>query len=345
MNKQKGKSVTHWIRTLGFILFTCSGLVSRVVLAAPVSAEAAAAFSREMQQRHGFDPKALVATLSHANRLDSVLAAMVKPAEKKPWHAYRPIFMTRERIDAGVEFWTKNEAALMHAEATYGVPASIIVAIVGVETFYGRNTGNYRVLDALATLAFHFPPRAPFFRAELENFLLLTRDEGVSPTSPTGSYAGAMGLPQFMPSSFRNFAVDFDQDGKRDIWRDSQDVIGSVANYLAKHGWEAGRPIVAQAATRPANASQASDGVELVKTLADYRASGSTPVDPFDENLKAVLLGFEDPDGMEYWFGFQNFHAITRYNRSPKYALAVAQLAEAVEKARAQRPARQANAR
>ena len=311
---------------------------------APVDASAAAAFSEEMRIRHGFDPGQLSATFKATTRLDSVLAAMVKPAEKKPWHAYRPIFMTPERISAGAAFWDQHKAALAKAETEFGVPASIVVAIIGVETYYGRNAGSYRVLDALATLAFHFPPRAPFFRAELENFLLLARDEGMQPEVPKGSYAGAMGLPQFMPSSFRNFAVDFDKDGKRNIWTDPIDAIGSVANYLARHGWQRDQPVVVAAATREANAAQASEGVDLVKTVAEYRAAGVQPLDDVDSNLKAVLLGFEDSDSMEYWLGFRNFYAITRYNRSPKYALAVAQLAEAVAQKRRLRADRQARA-
>ena len=316
----------------------------RAAWAAPVDAKAAAAFSEEMQARHGFDPNRLAATFKSTTRLDSVLAAMVKPAEKKPWHAYRPIFMTSERISAGTAFWDQHEAALAKAETEYGVPAAVIVAIIGVETFYGRNAGSYRVLDALATLAFHFPPRAPFFRSELENFLLLTRDEGMQPEAPKGSYAGAMGLPQFMPSSFRNFAVDFDQDGKRNIWTDPVDAIGSVGNYLAKHGWQRDQPVVVAAATREANSAQASQGVELVKTVGEYRAAGVQPLDDVDPGLKAVLLGFEDIDSTEYWFGFRNFYAITRYNRSPKYALAVAQLADAVAQKRRLRADRQARA-
>ena len=339
----KKTPLNGWIS--GFILLV-SLLAARpaTVLAASIDAQAAAAFSEQMQQRYGFNAASLKSTLGSATRLDSVLAAMVKPAEKKPWHAYRPIFMTPERIEAGVAFWDQHEAALTRAESEYGVPASIIVAIIGVETFYGRNAGNYRVLDALATLAFHFPPRAPFFRSELENFLLLTRDEQIEPGAPKGSYAGAMGLPQFMPSSFRNFAVDFDKDGKRNIWTDPDDAIGSVGNYLARHGWQRAQPIVAQAATRPANANQASEGVELVKPVGEYRAAGVQPLDDIDATLPAVLLAFEDVDSMEYWFGFRNFHAITRYNRSPKYALAVAQLAEAVAQRRRLRVDRQARA-
>jgi len=268
-----------------------------------------------------------------------VLAAISRPAEYKPWHAYRPIFLTRDRINGGVTFWREHAAVLADAAKVSGVPAEIIVAIIGVETSYGRNTGSYRVLDALATLAFHYPKRAPFFRSELENFLLLTREENMDPMQPTGSYAGAMGLPQFMPSSFRNYAVDFDADGRRDIWRNPRDAIGSVGNYLKRHGWQAGEVIATPAAQSAANAVQISDTIELKHTLAEYAALGVRPLEalgPQAEAAPAVLLAYESSaSATEYWLGLRNFYAITRYNRSPKYALAVVQLADAIARAHA----------
>ena len=300
---------------------------------------AVAEFSAQMQTKHGFNAEAISKTLGRVERRDLILTTIAKPAEHKPWHVYRPIFLTAERINAGAAFWTEHAAALAAAEKTYGVPASIIVAIIGVETFYGRHTGSFGVLEALGTLAFHYPPRAPFFRAELENFLLLARDENLDALVPKGSYAGAMGLPQFMPSSFRAYAVDFDGDGHRDIWRNPLDAIGSVGNYLARHGWERGAPIAVPVMGSPGNQAQASDKVDLQRTVAQYRAQGVRAVDPVDERLMAVLLSYENRDGAEYWLGFKNFYAITRYNRSPKYALAVTQLAEAVDKARRQRAA------
>ncbi len=303
--------------------------------ALPASAEgldpaAIAAFSQQMSARYGFNAKSLTATLAQAQRRDTILTTIAKPAEHKPWYVYRPIFMTAERIDAGVRFWTDHAAVLARAEQEYGVPASIIVAIIGVETFYGRNTGNFRVIEALGTLAFHYPPRATFFRAELENFFLLARDENLDALTPTGSYAGAMGLPQFMPSSFRNFAVDFDHDGHRDIWRNTDDAIGSVANYLKKHGWVARQAIVMPVMPGTANAALASDKLELKRTAAQFMAAGVRTFDPVDPELPAVLIAYESKEGAEYWLGFKNFYAITRYNRSPKYALAVAQLADAM---------------
>ena len=303
--------------------------------ALPASAEgldpaAIAAFSQQMSTRYGFNAESLTATLAQAQRRDTILTTIAKPAEHKPWYVYRPIFMTAERIDAGVRFWTEHAAVLARAEQEYGVPASIIVAIIGVETFYGRNTGNFRVIEALGTLAFHYPPRATFFRSELENFFLLARDENLDALTPTGSYAGAMGLPQFMPSSFRNFAVDFDRDGHRDIWRNPDDAIGSVANYLKKHGWVARQAIVMPVMPGTANAALASDKLELKRTAAQFLAAGVRTFDPVDPELPAVLIAYESKEGSEYWLGFKNFYAITRYNRSPKYALAVAQLADAM---------------
>lgn len=303
--------------------------------ALPASAEgldpaAIAAFSQQMSARYGFNAESLTATLAQAQRRDTILTTIAKPAEHKPWYVYRPIFMTAERIDAGARFWTDHAAVLARAEQEYGVPASIIVAIIGVETFYGRNTGNFRVIEALGTLAFHYPPRATFFRAELENFFLLARDENLDALTPTGSYAGAMGLPQFMPSSFRNFAVDFDHDGHRDIWRNTDDAIGSVANYLKKHGWVARQAIVMPVMPGTANAALASDKLELKRTAAQFMAAGVRTFAPVDPELPAVLIAYESKEGAEYWLGFKNFYAITRYNRSPKYALAVAQLADAM---------------
>lgn len=291
-------------------------------------------FVAEMAKEHAFEPGALRGLLGRANRLDSVLAAISKPAEYKPWHAYRPIFITDQRIQGGTRFWASHADALASASLQSGVPPEIIVSIIGVETAYGHHAGNYKVLDSLATLAFHYPPRAPFFRGELRNFLLLAREEGVDPTTLKGSYAGAMGIPQFMPSSFRAYAVDFDGDGKRDIWTSPRDAIGSVANYLKVHGWEAGKPIAYRALESAGNAPAVSQTVELKQTLAQLAALGVKPNLAATPEAPAVLLAYEQPQGNEYWLGFQNFYAITRYNRSPKYALAVFQLAEEIRRVR-----------
>jgi len=308
------------------------------IMAAGLDPTEVARFAEEMRQ-HDFDPAELSILLARAQRLDSVIAAISKPAEYKPWHTYRPIFVTPRRIEDGRLFWERNASVLEAASASSGVPPEIIVSIIGVETGYGANAGSYRVVDALGTLAFHYPPRAPFFRKELGEFLLLAREEVADPMSLKGSYAGAMGIPQFMPSSFRAYAVDFDGDGKRDIWHSSHDAIGSVANYLKVHGWQAGKPIAFRALDSASNAHEASQGVDLMHTLAEFASRGVRPDGAADPDARAVLLAYEGAAANEFWLGLQNFYSITRYNRSPKYALAVFQLAEEIRAARVARTA------
>ncbi len=205
-------------------------------------------FILEMSQKHGFDPQSLSRTLEQAEIKQSILDAISRPAEKTlTWTEYRNIFIKPNRIEGGVNFWKENEADLNRAYQQYGVPPEIITAIIGVETLYGKRTGGYRVLDALTTLGFYYPPRSEFFRKELLQFLLLTREENIDPAEPTGSYAGAMGKPQFIPSSYRHYAIDFDDDGKRDIWNNNTDVIGSVASYFSRHGWRRDQPVTVPA--------------------------------------------------------------------------------------------------
>ncbi|MBI5617717.1 MAG: lytic murein transglycosylase B [Gammaproteobacteria bacterium] len=326
-------------RTLTFLVAILACLAAGTAAAQGLDDVLVEKFVQRMATKHDYDAAALRVLFAQANRQDAVLKAISKPAEYKPWSEYRPIFLTPERIQAGVAFWRGQSAALERATQTYGVPAEIIVAIIGVETFYGRNTGSYRVLDALSTLAFNYPPRATFFTDELENFLLLARDEGVDPRTPTGSYAGAMGFPQFMPSSFRRFAVDFDADGHRNIWTDREDAIGSVANYLKEHGWEANRPVVLPAVASPAAEKLAADVEVPKRLLTEYVSSGVKPAAVVsDASVPAMLLALDAEDGNEYWFGFRNFYAITRYNHSPKYAMAVTQLAQAIKLARGSDP-------
>ena len=290
------------------------------------------AFIDKMVKEHQFDAAEISSLLNQAKKQQSIIDAMSRPAEKRlNWGQYRKIFITDKRIKGGMTFWKENQAILEQAEKTYGVPAQIITAIVGVETYYGRITGKYSVLDSLYTLGFHYPPRAKFFRSELEEFLQLAREEGVSPTEPLGSYAGAMGRPQFISSSFRAYAVDFDKDGKRDIWENNADVIGSVANYFKRHDWKAGEP-VAQLVT---GAKKGFD--EEIK--AGYKPSldvnalidkGIILGSSLDKDAKVALLEMESDDGNEYWVASPNFYAITRYNHSPLYAMAVFQLSEAI---------------
>lgn len=289
-----------------------------------------AEFVGEMTRDYGFAGEQLVSMFAEVERKQAILDAISRPAEKvKQWKDYRPIFITDARINKGVEFWKQHEATLARAEAEYGVSAQVIVAIIGVETSYGGNTGSYRVMDALSTLAFDYPPRAPFFRKELREFLLLTREEQVEPLSLKGSYAGAMGLPQFMPSSFRAYAVDFDGDGHINIWTNPVDAIGSVASYFKRHGWQPGQPVVSAATVKGAQVEQGlTVGLDPVKNAAELRALGWTSVDPLADELPVTAFRLEGAEGAEHWLGLPNFFVITRYNRSVMYAMAVNQLAE-----------------
>ncbi|MCL6689413.1 lytic murein transglycosylase B [Pseudomonas sp. R3.Fl] len=295
-----------------------------------------AQFVGEMTRDYGFADEQLLSLFQDVERKQSILDAISRPAERvKPWKDYRPIFLTDARIKRGVEFWNQNAEALARAEKDYGVPAQYIVAIIGVETFFGRNTGNYRVMDALSTLAFDYPPRADFFRKELKQFLLLAREQQVDPLGLNGSYAGAMGLPQFMPSSFRAYAVDFDGDGHINIWTDPTDAIGSVASYFKQHGWQAGEPVVSQAELSMDSAQDAiTQGLEPQMNLGQLRAAGWRTHDVLRDDLKVTAIRFEGADGPEYWVGLPNFYVITRYNRSAMYAMAVHQLAGEIVRAR-----------
>lgn len=299
----------------------------------------APAFIDEMVQQHGFTAAEVKQLLSKAQKRQPILDAIARPAEKsKTWKEYRPIFIVPMRVTNGVAFWHEHRAALELAEKEYGVPAEIIVSIIGVETNYGRNMGSWYVMDALSTLAFDYPPRAPFFRSELVNYLILTREQKHDPLEFKGSYAGAMGYGQFMPSSYRNYAVDFSGDGFTDIWNNPTDAIGSVANYFKKHGWQTGKAVVV-----PAKLSQARNQVlaneafnQVVQpgvTINDWKKSGVVPVTKVDGKIPAIAIEFDGAKGLEYWFGLQNFYTITRYNRSPMYAMAVYDLSVEIKNA------------
>ena len=294
----------------------------------------AGAFVREMSQRYGYPREELEQVLAEAEVLPAVVEAISRPAEAKPWYDYRRIFLTPERIEGGVAFWRENRASLEKASGLYGVPPEVIIAIIGVETRYGRNTGSYRVVDSLGTLAFGYPKRAEFFRRELESFLVLTREEDISPLSPKGSYAGAMGIPQFMPSSYRRYAVDLDGDGRRDLWRDPDDAIGSVANYLRAHGWERGAAVALPATVTSADASQlVKAGLKPSLTPARLLSEGVRVTGDLPASSLGALIQLETREGYEYWVGLQNFYAISRYNHSPLYAMAVYQLAREIKSA------------
>jgi len=294
-------------------------------------------FINEMVQQQGFDRSTLEQLFRNTEMRDDILAAISRPAESKPWFEYRPLFLTEARIREGVEFWNKNADALAAAEKKYGVSASIIVAIIGVETRYGQHRGRYRVMDALATLAFGYPDRAPFFRNQLAEYLLMTREERVDPLSLTGSYAGAMGLPQFMPSSFRSFAVDFDQDGRRDLWNDGADIIGSVANYFAQHQWHSGEAVAYRAESAGNNLDALlAQGLKPAINARELPGIGITINKKLAPDQLTALLKLDTENGPEYWVALNNFYVITRYNRSPLYAMAVWQLSEAILSTRAE---------
>lgn len=288
----------------------------------------ARAFVDEMAERHDLNAAELRGLFRQFDREQAVIERMEDPAEALPWYLYREIFLTEARVTAGVEFFERHRHTLERAQAEYGVEPSIVVAIIGVETLYGEHAGTYPVLSALATLAFDYPPRAEFFRSELEAFLLLAREEGIDPTRIEGSYAGAMGLPQFIPSSYRHYAVDFDDDGQRNLLTDPVDAIGSVAAYLAAHGWQDDGRLVAPA-TASGNDYQALVGDGLQRDVAgdELRAAGVTtePMPAPDERV--ALFQVELPETEQLWVGGGNFEALTRYNTSPLYALAVSRLA------------------
>lgn len=297
-------------------------------------------FIEEMQQRHGFDKDALTYIFRRAEYLPSVIKYISPPKDPgvRSWQRYRSRFIEPVRIKAGVAFWDRHADTIRTASEKYGVPEEIIVGIIGVETIYGRNTGNFQAVSALATLAFDYPRRAELFRGELESLLLMAREQHRDPLDYQGSYAGALGLPQFLPSSVRNYAVDFDGDGQIDLLGSPKDAIGSVARYMQMHGWEAGGPVAVRASLdadtnlAPLLANDITPAFDAA-TLASHgvRAAGGA-----EAAGKAAFVELVTPgQDSEYWLGYQNFYVITRYNRSSFYAMSVFQLGEAVKAARA----------
>lgn len=295
----------------------------------------ARAFMAEMAQQKIADAEALEKWFASASRQQSILEAIARPAEKtKTWAEYSRIFLTDDRISKGVEFWRNHTDTLARAEREYGVPASMIVAIIGVETRYGRHMGSYRVIDALSTLAFDYPPRSAFFRKELVHFLQLAQEQQQDPLALKGSYAGAMGYGQFMPSSFRNYAVDYDGDKIADIWANPTDAIGSVANYFARHGWQKDAPVtmrVRVAATFDETRLDTSLQPDI--SVADAIRAGFTPVTALPDSEMVTLYRLEGDRGAEFWAGTNNYYVITRYNRSRMYALAAWQLSQKIQQA------------
>lgn len=293
---------------------------------------AAIEFARDLETRHGFKADELISQFAQTRPNATVLKLIQPPASplQRSWERYRPRFLNERRIDGGVGFWQGNAGQLAKASALYGVPEEIIVAIIGVETEYGRNTGGFRVFEALSTLAFNYPRRAEFFRTELEQFLLLARENNLDPMAVKGSFAGAIGIPQFMPGSQRRYAVDFDGDQRVDLSNSVDDAIGSVGRFLEQHGWQAGQPVAVPAMTTGTpEAGLIQAGIRPSLKVADLIDKGiRANIDPL---TTAALIDLVSPGReTEYWLGFENFYVITRYNRSSFYAMSVFQLAEEI---------------
>jgi membrane-bound lytic murein transglycosylase B len=318
-------------------------LLSLVLLLACAGARPAAAidtrrpdvrsFIDEVSTRDSIDRRRLQKLLNAATSQPAIIDAMNRPAEKaKPWYEYRPIFLTERRIREGTDFWLAHRQDLDRASVRSGVAPEYLAAIVGVETYYGRMTGSYRVLDALATLAFDYPARAAFFRDELEQFILLARDIGLDPLAVKGSYAGAMGAPQFMPSNYRRYAVDANADGHIDLWRNWSDVCASVGNYLKEHGWNPGEPVLSEAAVDTDKTADL-DGRKLIlaDTVESLKAKGVNFDSSLPPDAPAILIAADESDGVHWRVGYNNFYVITRYNHSALYAMAVYELAAAVK--------------
>lgn len=293
----------------------------------------AKAFIAKMVGEYGLNEKDVVRVLKDASKQQSILDAIARPAEKtKPWFEYRKIFLGESRIAQGVEFWEENADTLAKASKEFGVPEQVIVSIIGVETRYGCHAGSYRVIDALTTLGFDYPPRSTFFAKELANFLLLTNEQKQNPLALKGSYAGAMGYGQFMPSSYRAYAVDFDGDKKADIWNNPKDAIGSVANYFRAHKWQSGQPVMVRARLADGYDESILDSRSRPSlTAAEVADKGFTPVGvEIAGDTKVMPISYDGEKGKEFWLGYDNFYVITRYNRSHMYARAVWELSEEI---------------
>jgi membrane-bound lytic murein transglycosylase B len=292
-------------------------------------------FIAKMVHQHQFDEMPLRQVFAQLKTNDAVVKAINAPATAKPWYEFKNIFVTPTRTAGGVAFWNDNAEQLKRARDIYGVPEEVIVSIIGVETIYGKRTGSFRVIDALYTLGFEMPERETYFRSEMEQFLLLTRENGLDPLTVKGSFAGAIGMPQFMPTSYRRYAVDFDSDRKVDLWNSIPDVIGSVANYLHSFGWIAGQPVVVPARL---SGTQYKDVVEKGYkphlTLEQLLPKGVESTESVSAELIAGLFALDAEQGPEYWLALNNFYVITRYNRSKNYAMAVYLLAQAIARER-----------
>ena len=302
-------------------------------------------FIGQMVRQNQFEEAALRQVFAQLKAQEGVVKAIGAPATAKPWHEFRNIFVTPARISGGLEFWQQHADLLARARDVYGVPEEIVVAIIGVESIYGRRLGAFRVIDALYTLGFEMTERATFFRGELEQFLLLARENALDPLGVKGSFAGAMGMPQFIPTSYRKFAVDFDGDGKINLWDSAADVIGSVANYLRHFGWVWGQPVTVPARISGTQFREVLEaGLKPQLSLQQMQTKGVEAIEELPPDLQAALFALDVEQGQEYWLALNNFYVITRYNRSKNYAMAVYQLAKAIALERESALATQATA-
>ncbi len=288
-------------------------------------------FIETMAEKHGFEKTSLAALMTKARYSQAVIDSMERPYEAKPWHIYRPLFVTEERVKDGIAFWNSHAKLLQKAEQIYGVPPQIIVATIGVETRYGKFMGKHLVLDALTTLAFTYPKRQRLFNKQLEAYILLLSEEDIDPANTHGSYAGAIGKPQFIPASYREYAVDFDGDGKRDLLNNTADAIGSVANYYRRHGWRQGGLVATPAQINGGGYREHLNmDLELTTTLADLSMAGVKIGQRLPTSTRCNLIQFDAGKAKEYWLGFHNFYVITRYNHNNQYAMAVYQLSQKI---------------
>jgi len=296
-------------------------------------------FVKRASSEYGLPESEVRELLRQAEYKQSIIDAISRPAESKPWHEYRKIFLTDQRISGGVDFWKEHRDLIRAASEKYGVDEEVIVSIIGVETFYGRITGSYRIIDALVTLGFYYPKdlssdRSQFFSNELMEYIKLANEEHLPVADVTGSYAGAMGMGQFMPSSYLEYAVDFDDDGSRDLWRSTADVVGSVANYLHRYGWQFGQPVARRAIASEGAAFNdiSTRNFTPSLTVAEWREKGFKSSSDLAPDLPAAVLKLREAERNTYWLTFKNFYVITRYNRSPRYAMAVYELSQEIKK-------------
>ncbi len=327
-------STRHRLAAFGLVVFSAFFAPLTAAQDSYLQRQEVQAYIEELVTEHGFSRQALREVFAQARKQERIIELMSRPAERRlVWHEYRKILVDEPRISQGVTFWQENLAALERAEQVYGVAPEVIVAIIGVETRYGRVTGKFGVVDALSTLAFDYPPRAAFFRGQLTEHLLLAREEGKNPLSLKGSYAGAMGYGQFIPSSYRSYAVDFDGDGVRDIWTNKTDAIGSVANYFARHGWSGQGEVVEAvrlAEERAELVAMANSGLRPTATVGYWREQGVVIDSDQSDDRKATFMRMQQPDGVDYWLGYEDFYVITRYNHSRLYAMAVHELSQLI---------------